>query len=121
MDLNDATFDLPDNSVDWVYTTHTLEHIRNFVSLMDEIHRVCKNRAGIYIKVPPAIYEDKPFEGAFRDPTHVRLFTERTFDYFDKTTPEGNLYNFPFFKVISSKITKEGVDPELEVKLVVVK
>jgi predicted SAM-dependent methyltransferase len=116
---------LPDtiryNSVDMIITEHLLEHIENFITLMREIHRVCKPNAQVYIKVPPAIYQDKPFEGAFRDPTHVRFFTERSFDYFDKRTPEGRLYDFPYFQVFSSEVIKPGVDPELEVKLVVVK
>lgn len=112
---------IKDNSVDIIITEHLLEHIKEFIPLMKSIHDKCKNNAQVYIKVPPAIYQDKPFEGAFRDPTHVRFFTERSFDYFDKETPEGRLYDLPYFKVFSSQVIKPGVDPELEVKLIVIK
>lgn len=113
--------DIKNNTVDMIITEHLLEHIKNFIGLMESIHEKCKPDAQVYIKVPPAIYKDKPFEGAFRDPTHVRFFTERSFDYFDKRTPEGRLYDLPYFQVFSSEVIKPGVDPELEVKLIVVK
>ncbi|MCL5730045.1 MAG: class I SAM-dependent methyltransferase [Candidatus Pacearchaeota archaeon] len=57
-----------------VYSRHTLEHIGNFIQLMEEIWRVCKNGARIEIIVP---YFAHP--GAFWDPTHKRFFTLRTF------------------------------------------
>ena len=68
------------NSVDEIYTSHTLEHIQNFVFIMEEIHRVCKPHAIVRIIVP---YYAHPV--AFQDPTHVRFFTEKTFHYFDSS------------------------------------
>jgi len=65
------------DSVEEVICYHVLEHINNFIPLMHELHRVCKNNAIIKIKTP--FYSAW---GQFNDPTHVRFFTPYTFDYF---------------------------------------
>ncbi len=77
-DLN-KNIPLQDNSVNEIYTSHTLEHIQNTVHLMEEIYRICKPNALVKIKVP---YFKSI--GAFKDPTHVSFFTEKTFEYFEK-------------------------------------
>lgn len=69
-----------DNSVSEVYACHCLEHIKNLPALMEELYRVCENRAVIKIKCP---YFKS--DGAFKDPTHVNFITEHTFDYFDRS------------------------------------
>ena len=69
---------LQDNSVEAVSSSHFLEHIADTVGLMEEIYRVCKPNALVEIKVP---YFTSI--GAFKDPTHVSFFTERTWEYFD--------------------------------------
>ncbi|MCR4327268.1 MAG: methyltransferase domain-containing protein [Nanoarchaeota archaeon] len=68
-----------DNSVEEVIANHVLEHINNFVPLMHELHRVCKNRAIIRVKTP--FYSAW---GQYNDPTHVRFFSPFTFNYFKK-------------------------------------
>jgi SAM-dependent methyltransferase len=65
------------NSVSEVICEHILEHIVNFIPLLEELYRVCKPKAKIYVMVPYFRYE-----AAYRDPTHVRFFTEHSFDYF---------------------------------------
>jgi hypothetical protein len=67
------------NSVEEILIYHTLEHIFNFIPLMHEFHRICKNKTIIKIKTP--FYSSW---GQFNDPTHVRFFTPYTFDYFTK-------------------------------------
>jgi len=66
-----------DNSVKEIIAEHVLEHIINFVPLMHDLWRICKNNSIIKIKVP--FYSSW---GQFNDPTHVRFFTPFTFDYF---------------------------------------
>lgn len=70
-----------DNSVDEIMAEHVLEHVTNFVPLMHEIWRICKEDAKIKIKTP--FYSSW---GQFNDPTHVRFFTPFTFEYFKKGT-----------------------------------
>ncbi len=67
-----------DNCVEEIIIYHTLEHIRNFIGLMHELHRISKNKSLIKIKVP--FYSSW---GQYNDPTHVRFFTPFTFNYFE--------------------------------------
>ena len=68
---------IPDNSVDEISSSHFLEHIVNFESLMKEIHRVLKPGGLNKVTVPhfsnPHYYSDF---------THKRFFGLYTFDYF---------------------------------------
>lgn len=90
-DINNG-IPMHDSSVTGVIAFHFFEHIPNTVALMHELYRVCQHGAVIKIKVP---YFKSI--GAFKDPTHVSFFTERTFEYFAANAPDAfNLpeYNF---------------------------
>lgn len=87
-----------DNSVKEIIINHTLEHIREFMQLMEEFHRVCKNNAIIKIRVPYFAYP-----GSFQDPTHVRFFTLKTFDYFSKNN-DLNFYSKARFRIEEIKL-----------------
>lgn len=69
------------DSVDEILANHVLEHIVNFIPLMYELIRICKSGAIIKVKTP--FYSAW---GQFNDPTHVRFFSPKTFDYFNKGT-----------------------------------
>ena len=66
-----------DNFADEIILEHVLEHIKNFVPVMHELRRISKKGAKMFIRVP--FYSSW---SQFTDPTHVRFFTPRTFDYF---------------------------------------
>lgn len=68
-----------DSSVDVVFTSHTLEHIRNLDHLLREIIRIAKPGARVHVTVP---HFSIPL--GFSDPTHVRFFGYFTFDYYSK-------------------------------------
>lgn len=76
-DLNSALDALPDNSVSELFTSHTLEHIQNFMSLMHEIHRIVEEGGRIEVIVP---HFSCPL--GFSDPTHVRFFGLYSMYYF---------------------------------------
>jgi SAM-dependent methyltransferase len=63
--------------VEAVHIYHVMEHL-DFVRLMDELHRVLGDGGRLHIRVPHA----SSF-GFWDDPTHVRPFTSRTFDYWE--------------------------------------
>ena len=69
--------ELPDNSVEAIYTHHTFEHVVNFMPLLKEIHRVVVPGGRVEVVVP---HFSNPY--AFSDPTHVRFFGLYTFYYF---------------------------------------
>jgi SAM-dependent methyltransferase len=87
-----------DDSVDEIIINHTLEHVKNFNQLMEEFHRVCVDKAIIKIKVP---YFSSL--SAFQDPTHVRFFTHRTFDYYNPDF-HYSYYSKARFKVVRKQI-----------------
>jgi SAM-dependent methyltransferase len=80
VDLNKELLPFEDNSVDEIVAHHILEHIGvNFLTLMQEIYRVCKDGAIIDIEVPHHRHEN--FYG---DPTHVRPITVDMLKKFSK-------------------------------------
>lgn len=98
LELEEADLPYAESSVDNIYTSHCLEHIKNFIPLVEEIYRVCKPNAEVEIFVPYGLTDS-----GIADPYHGRLLCERSFDYFDKTSP---LFIYPFkcnFKVMSTQ------------------
>ena len=60
------------DSVDEVRACHILEHVSDFIFVLKEIYRVCKNGATVFIEVPIGISDD---------PTHKTFFTPTSFDH----------------------------------------
>ena len=77
IDLEDATLPFSDNSISEIVADQLFEHIHNFIPLMNECQRVLKPYGKLIITVPQV-----PYLEAFQDPTHVRFFTDRSFNYF---------------------------------------
>lgn len=91
-DLNKPLDLLPDNSVDYIYSRHALEHIQDFFMVMHEIHRISKPGGVIEIIVPhfSNIY-------GYSDPTHVRFFGLFTMHYFSKSENQPKARKVPPF------------------------
>ena len=66
-----------DNSVDEIFCQHVLEHIFDLDFVIHEIWRVLKPGRTVTIIVP---HRDSP--NAYKDPTHIRFFTEHSFEYY---------------------------------------
>ena len=88
-----------DNTVDGIRVIQVLEHVRDLIFVLEEFWRVCKEGAEIEILVP---YWNRV--GAFRDPTHVRFFTYRTFDHFTEYSRFPNFYSKARFEIAYRKI-----------------
>jgi len=76
-----------DNTFFRVLCYNILEHVHDLPSVMKEIHRICMDGSIIIVDAP--YYRS---HGAFNDPTHVRYFTENTFDFWDIKTETGKKY-----------------------------
>jgi SAM-dependent methyltransferase len=79
-----------DSSVDAVYAYHILEHLNDFLGTMNEIYRVCKPGALVFVKVPHAA---STFV-TWKDPTHKRGLFIATFAYFDETYFDGMAFSY---------------------------
>jgi O-antigen biosynthesis protein len=75
-DLNDG-IPLPDNSVGVINASHVLEHLKDPLKSMKEIHRVLVHGGWAFIEVPST-----DGRGAWQDPTHVSFWNENSFLYY---------------------------------------
>jgi SAM-dependent methyltransferase len=64
----------PDASVDRIFAVHILEHLIDFLPLVDECHRVLRPGGVLHVLSPWWRYVN-----AVADPTHVRLLDVQTF------------------------------------------
>jgi len=76
-DLSNLPLPLQDSCMDTVYCMDVLEHLPDVVGTMEEIWRVSKPGANVYIVAP-----SMSSANLHNDPTHLRAFTSRSFDYF---------------------------------------
>jgi predicted SAM-dependent methyltransferase len=93
-----------DNEFDIVYARHILEHIRNFFSLMEELHRITKKDGKIIVRVPHFSNQY-----AFVCPDHKRFFALNSFDYFTPNNRE-NYYSKARFKIIKKRLIFINID-----------
>jgi SAM-dependent methyltransferase len=70
---------LPADSIDEFLCSHVLEHLRDALGFMQEMHRIAKPGAIITIRVPYGSSDD-----ADEDPTHVRRLFLYSFSYFSQ-------------------------------------
>jgi len=77
---NLTTYPYPfeDNTIDEIWMDNVLEHLVNPLRVVEELYRICKPGAKIYISVPYF----RSFYAAI-DPTHVNFFSVYWFNYFD--------------------------------------
>ena len=78
-DLNNG-IPLEDNSCYVVNASHVIEHLRDPIKTMSEIHRVLAHGGWAFIEVPST-----DGRGAFQDPTHVSFWNQNSFWYYTRT------------------------------------
>jgi SAM-dependent methyltransferase len=81
-DLDDCSvtpLPMESDSVDEFLLSHVIEHIRNPLPLMQELHRIARPDAKAVIRVP---YGSS--DGAWCDPTHVRPYFLGSVNYFSQ-------------------------------------
>jgi SAM-dependent methyltransferase len=80
-DLDVTPWPWADKQFDKIVALDVVEHLKVDVDVwLNECHRILADDGVLCIRVPH--YRN---ENAFTDPTHRRFFTEKTFDYWDKS------------------------------------
>ena len=73
----EAGLPFADNTFDDIWCKDVLEHVRDLIVVMEELHRVARDGAKLFITVPHFSCANTHI-----DPTHTRAFSYFTFDYF---------------------------------------
>ena len=77
--LNEFPYPFEDNYADQIICNDVLEHVDDFVKVVEEIWRIGKS--GCEIKITGPFMSSVNY---YSDPTHKRSFTSRSLDYFIK-------------------------------------
>lgn len=97
-DLNQLPWPFPDNHFREVLAYDVVEHLDDFIATMEEIHRVCRDKAVVRITVPHFSCAN-----AFTDPTHRRCFGYFSLDYVTGES-EIQFYTRARFKKLASRM-----------------
>jgi predicted SAM-dependent methyltransferase len=92
-DLNKFPYPFENNEVDEIFCKHFLEHVEDFMKVVDELYRICKPNAKIRVIVPYFAGF-----GAYH-PTHRYFFTYKSFECFKK-----KYYSKAILKTLKRKI-----------------
>ncbi len=98
-DFDVVPYPFEPNCADEIFMDNVLEHLRDTVAVMAELHRILKPGGILKIRVPYA-----KSDWAFQDPTHKHFFTERSMDYYT----EGYEFNFYVrfrYKLLKAELT----------------
>jgi len=92
------------DTFDEVLCQDILEHLE-YIPVLKEIHRILKKGGKLKIRVPHFSSSNN-----YRDPTHKKMFSIKTFDFFVENSGFGRNYyfDFSFSKIISRRIDFTG-------------
>ncbi len=112
----DKPLPFKDGSVNEVFGSHIIEHIKNIDKLMYEIWRVCKPGTKCLFITPYLTSDD-----AFESSGHVRFLNENSWMYFDKQINShigyhGVEYDFRVVETVLVPFKEFLNDPEIEFK-----
>lgn len=93
-DLFEWRYPFADNTFDEIHLYDVIEHLPNTIRTMEEIYRIAKPESKIIIRVVNwnCIY-------TAMDPTHLKAFTDKSFDFFG-SRPGRNYYTKARFDVV---------------------
>jgi SAM-dependent methyltransferase len=91
-DLDDVPLPFPDDTFGHVECLDILEHVKDMVSTLRELHRILQPGGTLHIKSPHFTSHT-----SYIDPTHVRTFSVATFDFFvASVSPRDYYFDFTF-------------------------
>jgi SAM-dependent methyltransferase len=95
-DLDVYPYPFSDSCFEVVVLRNVIEHVRNVVGLMEEVHRIGRSGADVLITTPhfSSLY-------SYQDPTHLRHLALDSLDYFTEGTGHSNFYSSARFRMIA--------------------
>ena len=108
-DLQDLPLPFDDDTFTEILCQDVLEHL-DYPELMMELYRVLKRDGMLVVRVPHFTSRNN-----FIDPTHMRQFSIRTFEYFVKDSFLARKYGYHFG--VFSKLSKARISFEKKVLL----
>ena len=80
LDIETDVFPFEDNTVEFITTRHTIEHVHDLTNFFEESYRVLNKDSGkLNIVVP-----HQSHDAAWADPEHVWFFTQNFFAYLNR-------------------------------------
>jgi SAM-dependent methyltransferase len=89
-DINRVPLPFDEGEFEHIHAKDILEHVK-YIDVLRDLHRVLKPGGTLLVQVPHFTSADN-----FIDPTHIRQFSIRTFDFFVSNHPTGRYYYFDF-------------------------
>ena len=86
LDLSEERLPFENDSVDLIFSYHTLEHIPNYLFALSEIYRVLKHGGRFLVGLPYLTLTKYNLV----NPYHLHHFNEYSFDFFDNTKIKGS-------------------------------
>jgi len=113
VDLRNIPWPWQDETFDELLAQDIVEHFPDTIAFMNECHRILSPGGTVFIRTPSY---DAAF--AWTDPTHVKVTTIDTWDFFDPETDFGkqNIYLTPHKWKIISKVKTENHNLEIELR-----
>ena len=105
-DLDVYPYPFPDGTFEVIVLRNVIEHVRNVVGLMEEIHRIGGAGADVLITTPhfSSLY-------SYQDPTHLRHLALDSMDYFTEDTKHSNFYSAARFRLLARGLDFGGSFP----------
>jgi len=97
-DLNETHWKIPDNSFGELHSRHVIEHVKDVVLFMKEIHRISKPGGLVHISTPHFSSVN-----SYEDPTHLRHMSAHWYEFM----LDGKYMNsrVATFELVSTRVT----------------
>lgn len=99
-DLEIFPYPFEDDTFDEIYARHVIEHVESVGRFMDELHRIAKPGARLFINTPHYSYAN-----SWRDPTHRWHFSAYSFEYFEFGHAADYYTSTARFRIVSVRVT----------------
>lgn len=89
-DISNLPLPFGDNEFDYILAQDILEHLE-YIPLLKDLHRIMKRGATLEVRIPHFTSRYN-----FNDPTHKKMFSSKTLDFFVHGASYGRDYYFDF-------------------------